>query len=93
MTEADTSITAENVGSRIWLRIERQTLVRLPDTGAIVFGIRTHRHSLSQLEAEPKSAADLAEAIRTMPPDMALYKSVGRLEGPLLAYLDRIAAG
>ncbi len=93
MTEADQSITAENVGSRIWLRIERQTLVRLPQSGAIVFGIRTHRHSLSQLEAEPRSAADLAEAIRTMPPDMALYKSVGRLEGPLLAYLDRIAAG
>ena len=31
----------EGVGAERWLRIERQTLRRLPQTGAVVFTIRT----------------------------------------------------
>jgi hypothetical protein len=93
MTEADPSINAENAGERLWLRMERQTLVRLPETGAIVFGIRTHQHRMRVFEAEPQAAADLAASIRSMPPEMQLYKSIGRLAGPLLGYLDRIAEG
>ena len=37
---AAASVAPDEVGDRIWLRIERQTLRRLPETGAIVFGIR-----------------------------------------------------
>src|SRR3546814_15752544 len=37
----DPAITAENAGEMLWLRIERQTFLRLPASGALVFGIRT----------------------------------------------------
>ncbi len=35
-------ITADNAGAHLWLRVERQTLRRLPASGAVVFTIRTY---------------------------------------------------
>ena len=34
-------LTAENAGEKLWLRVERQTLRRLPASRAVVFTIRT----------------------------------------------------
>ena len=44
--DTDPDITPENVGRRIFLRVERQTLRRLPRTGAVLFTIRTHQRPL-----------------------------------------------
>jgi hypothetical protein len=38
---ARAAITAALAGEQLWLRVERQTLRRLPDSGAVLFGIRT----------------------------------------------------
>ncbi len=37
-------------GGRLYLRTERQTLIRLPETGAVVFGIKTSVSPLTSLE-------------------------------------------
>ncbi|KAL1744618.1 hypothetical protein HDZ31DRAFT_38240 [Schizophyllum fasciatum] len=37
---------------RLRLRVERQTLRRLPGTGIIVFGIRTYRYAISDIKGE-----------------------------------------
>jgi hypothetical protein len=50
--------------SRVRMRVERQTLRRLPRTGAIVFGIRTYQTPLETLAAEPGVPGRLASAIR-----------------------------
>ena len=50
--------------TRFWLRTERQTLRRLPETGAIVFGIKTAVTGFEALSAARKSG--LAKAIGTM---------------------------
>ena len=71
------SVAPDEVGDRIWLRIERQTLRRLPETGAIVFGIRIHQRPLSALVARPDQLATLRTAIANLPPETFAYKSLG----------------
>jgi hypothetical protein len=44
----------------LWLRSERQTLVRLPDTGAVLFTIKTQQCPLTALTQAPGVAGALA---------------------------------
>lgn len=87
----DPSITAENAGRRVFLRCERQTLCRLPKSGAVVFGIRTHQHPLASLAARPEAAARLAGLLRSAPPDLARYKSLPVFAEAVEAHLHRLA--
>ena len=73
---------------KIWLRVERQTLRLLPASGAVLFGIRTHLYTVGRLAADRQVAADLASAVRALPPEMALYKSIPPFRAALLDYLD-----
>src|SRR4051812_27247854 len=86
--DADSGITKENASGRIFLRVERQTLRRLPRTGAVLFTIRTHQRPLEALADRPQELARLAEAVRGLPEDTARYKSVTPFREALLAYLD-----
>ncbi len=84
-------VTADNAGERLWLRVERQTLRRLPQTGTTVFGIRTHITPLGVAIADAATAASLASALREMPPAMQAYKSIAPVAAALLTWLDRRA--
>ncbi len=64
----------EGIGPERWLRIERQTLRRLPLTGAVVFTIRTLMAPLDVLRDDPAAAGLLAQAIHELPDDVARYK-------------------
>ncbi len=55
---------------QVVFRTERQTLRRLPRSGAIVFTIRTYLESATQLCKEPGIPEILASAIRSMPPEV-----------------------
>lgn len=55
------------------LRVERQTLRRLPRTGAIVFTIRVYLTPLEELVKEPDVPGRLASAIRSWPEDVARW--------------------
>lgn len=80
-------ITAETAGDRLFLRVERQTLHRLPATGAVVFTIRSHIASLAAAIRNDQSAADLAAALRAMPPETQRYKHIAPHAEALLAWL------
>jgi hypothetical protein len=73
---------------RLWLRVERQALLRLPVTGAIVFAIRTRQWPLRVLADHPDQAAGLADALRTTPDDLASYKGILPIRAELLAWLQ-----
>ncbi|KIJ68855.1 hypothetical protein HYDPIDRAFT_125909 [Hydnomerulius pinastri MD-312] len=77
--------------STLRLRSERQTLRRLPRTGAVVFGIRTYQFNVEQLAQERGVAGRLASAVRSWPDDVALYKGRRRWLDVLLMYLDECA--
>jgi hypothetical protein len=79
------------VGAERWLRIERQTLRRLPQSGAVVFTIRTLLGPLEVVRDDPDAAALLAAAIRELPEEVARYK-LGPLpaRAALLDWLDGV---
>ena len=58
-------ITAANAGERLWVRSERQTLRRLPRSGAVLFTIRVQLAPLAALAARPDLAVALAASART----------------------------
>jgi hypothetical protein len=81
-------ITVTNAGSRIFLRVERQTLRRLPETGAVLFGIRVHVYPLDKVIDSSDRAATLAEAVRALPAEVQHYKSLLPFRAALLAWLE-----
>jgi hypothetical protein len=85
--QASTDITAKNAGSSIFLRVERQTLRRLPLTQAVLFGIRVHVYPLDQVINRPDHAAALASAIRALPEEIQHYKSLLPFKQALLEWL------
>ncbi len=88
----DPRITAADAGDQLWLRVERQTLRRLPHSGAVLFGIRVHVYPLARIAAAAAVAARLAAAVRALPEETLRYKSVAPFRAAVLAYLDRQAA-
>jgi hypothetical protein len=81
------AITAQNAGTKLTLRVERQTLRRLPQSDAVLFGIRVHVYPLARVITTPALAARLAEAVRALPTEMSRYKSLGTFKDALLAWL------
>ena len=84
-------VTAATAGERLWLRVERQTLRRLPLTGAVIFTIRTHITRLDAAIRSAGTAAELAAAIRAMPEPMRAYKCIAPIAPALLGWLDTSA--
>ncbi|KAG4440519.1 hypothetical protein IFR05_003989 [Cadophora sp. M221] len=58
----------------IRIRHERQTLRRLPRTGAIMFLVRTYLMPITELENELDNLYSLRSAINAWPAEMAKYK-------------------
>jgi Haem-dependent oxidative N-demethylase, alpha subunit-like len=81
-------VTAANAGESVWLRVERQTLRRLPASGGVLFTIHTHQWPLAELTRIPGACADLASTLRTLPPEFAAYKSLPAITPAVLAWLD-----
>jgi hypothetical protein len=91
--EASADITAETVGSRVFLRVERQTLRRLPTTGAVLFGIRVHVYPLERVINRTERAVALTEAVKALPAEIQHYKSLLPFRAPLLQWLGWHGAG
>lgn len=89
LVEHDPSITTENAGETLFLRVERQSFRLLPQSGVIAFGIGTHVTPLAEVVALPGEAARLAVAVRALPPEMERYKSLRPYRTALLDYLDQ----
>jgi hypothetical protein len=92
-TDTDGVITLENAGERLFTRCERQTLRKLPDSGWILFTIKTHIDPISTLLGNPEAATGLAGALRDLPSDNRRYKNIAPYETAMLGYLDQIASG
>jgi dimethylamine monooxygenase subunit A len=59
---------------RGFLRVERQVTVPLPIESGCVFLIRTYLYDFAELSSEKRGV--LAHALESMPPEVALYKSL-----------------
>ncbi|CAN8105795.1 unnamed protein product [Discula destructiva] len=70
-------------------RSERQTLRRLPKTGAVVFTIRTYFHPITEIAQEDYVPGRLASGIRSWGEDVQRYKGAEKYSEVLLEYLDK----
>lgn len=84
----DADIHAGNAGDKLFLRVERQTVTRLPASGAILFTIRTHQRPLSALNGDQRR--QFSGVLRGMPGDVATYKGLHRTGPAALAWLDGV---
>jgi Haem-dependent oxidative N-demethylase, alpha subunit-like len=60
----------------VWFRVEYQSLVALPRTNGILFGIRLIIEPLSRLARDPAFASGLSRGLATMPESVATYKGL-----------------
>ena len=72
-----------------YFRSERQTLWRLPKTGAVVFTIRTYFLPLKDIVEEDYVPGRLASAVRSWGDDVSKYKGKEIYEDVLLEWLDK----
>jgi len=91
-TGAGADLTAGNIGEKLWFRVERQTLRRLPDCENVVFTVRIHQGLLQDVVHSAERAADLLSATRAMPDDMKRYKSLPGFEAALTEWLEARAS-
>ncbi|MEE4383207.1 MAG: heme-dependent oxidative N-demethylase subunit alpha family protein [Pseudomonadales bacterium] len=82
---------APAVADHLWLRMERQTLRRLPRTGWLLFTIRPHFLPVHALATEPAAAADLATVIEGLDATERRLRRLDRVGPGLLRFLHAAA--
>ncbi len=82
-----TAVTPENAGDRLWLRVERQTLTRLPESRAVLFTILTFILPLAALTGVPGLGQKLAARVAELPEAMLAYKNVAANRNAVIASL------
>lgn len=73
----------------LFVRVERQALIRLPITNAILFSIRTYVTPLPEAVSEASDRVVLAETLRQLPEDVLEYKSMSSFAASLIEWLGQ----
>jgi len=77
----------------LWIRMERETLRRLPRTGGVLFTIRGYQQPLRDyVRRGPEVASTLRALVARLPDDLARYKSVLPYRDAVLTWLDSLPA-
>ena len=84
---ARTQLSAEEFGDAMYFRTERQTLWKLPESGDILFTIRTYCDSVSSLDRRyPEFRRHLGETLHTASPQTRQYKGWSPMWADLMAW-------
>ena len=86
-------IAPGEAGQVLHTRVERQTLRRLPGSGAALFTIRVWLAPLTQLAAEPGRLAAFAKAWRAATPDLRAYKRLDLYDDLVEGFLRQAGLG
>ena len=90
-TNQTTPYKGEETGKELMFRAEYQTLVKLPESKAIVFSIRTYQRYLEYFKRVPVSdCKGLTKAIETLDPDFYVYKGAEFWKEAAIKYLQKI---
>ncbi|MCB5191219.1 DUF3445 domain-containing protein [Methylobacillus arboreus] len=82
-------VTAQNAGEKAHLRVELQTMFRLPRSNAILFSIRCYLISLEELATYPRWAKRFHRVLRDLHPDLLEYKGIKVYHEAVLAWLSQ----
>jgi len=81
-------LTADDVGSAVFIRIERQTFTRLPRSQGLLFGIHTYNSSVAEEATDPIRARSVLNVVREAPRDVKDYKAITPIETSLVSFLE-----
>jgi len=87
------TVTPENIGEKVHLRVELQGLWRLPRSNAIVFSIRCYLISMNELVSVPKWARRMPRVLKNLPPELIDYKGLSRYRQMTIDWLSRFDDG
>jgi hypothetical protein len=88
-----TTVTPENVGDKVHLRVELQTLFRLPRSNAILFGVRCYLISMAELARVPKWRKRLHRVLKSIHPDLIEYKGITKFHSAVVSWLAKFDDG
>lgn len=72
----------------VWFRLEQQSLIALPVSGGILFGIKLLILPLHEIKADPATRQGMIRALKTMPEPMAQYKGIASARLRLIELLE-----
>jgi len=81
------TVTAQNAGDLVHLRVELQGLWRLPRSNAILFGIRCYLISVRELATIPKWARRVHRVLAGLHPALVEYKGLARYRDAVVEWL------
>jgi hypothetical protein len=84
----ETSLTPQEAGQQIHIRIETQHFYKLPKSDAVIFAIRTSLAPLNFWQKNPKPIAALLVQIEKLGSDMLGYKAIEALRPALHHWLE-----
>ncbi len=87
------SVTPENVGEKVHLRVELQALFRLPRSNAIAFSVRGYLISLEELATYPRWAKRLRRVLTKLHPDLSEYKGLDLYRQTVIDWLEPFEDG
>lgn len=83
----------ERAGDILWIRVERQTLVRLPDTNAVAFSIHTYSDPLSSIVDDMESVRGMLGLLNTFSSQRVRYAELEQIKEFAIEWLEaRIAS-
>ncbi len=82
-----TTVTAENAGRLVHLRVELQTLFRLPRSNGILFSIRVYLIRLDELVQNPAWARRMHRVLKALPMELVDYKGLSRFRDYAVSWL------
>jgi hypothetical protein len=87
------NLTYDTIGALLNLRVELQTLFRLPRSNGMLFSIRTYLICLDDLVTNPAWAKRTHRVIRDLPQQLIDYKGLTRYHGLAVAWLSQFDDG
>lgn len=73
-----------------FIRVERQTLRKLPETGAMLFTVRIYQDPIAAVSAHPELADQLAARLEAMTDAQLAYKGMTEKRAKLMTFLRNL---
>ena len=77
----------ERAGDLLWIRVERQTLSRLPNSRAVAFSLRTYCDPLSSILSDLESVRAILALLRGYSTERLKYSEMDIVREPIIAWL------
>jgi dimethylamine monooxygenase subunit A len=78
-------------GELLWLRVERQTLMRLPGSNAVAFSLHTYSDPLSSVQSDVQSVRAIVTLLNNYSEERWKYSEMHIVREPLMIWLEAAA--